>query len=77
MDAGLNHFGHAHHGALQLSFERALIVDVLDKLGGAEIRFVEKLEPDPAGFRESGAGQCEARFSQLRGRHQNRTAAVG
>jgi hypothetical protein len=44
----------------ELAFERTAVVDPLLKLGGAEVRLVEKLESDTSTPRQSGAGKLEA-----------------
>ena len=60
VDAGLFHFRHRHHGALQLSFERATIIHMLRELGGSEIWLIEEFKPDLARLREAQSGHGEA-----------------
>jgi hypothetical protein len=43
----------------QLALERAAVVDLLEELGGAELRAVEHLEADPAAGRQALGGEVE------------------
>ena len=62
----LNDLGHAHDRPFELTFECALIVDVFDQFGSAEICLVEELESDSAGFRKPGGRECEPGIRETR-----------
>ncbi len=59
------HLGQRHHGTFQLSLEGALVIDVLDEIGGAEGALVKQLEADAAGLGKAGRGQSQPGFRQL------------
>ena len=59
------HLGQRHHGALNLSLEGALVIDVLDEIGGAEGALVKQLEADAAGLGKAGRGQGQPGFRQF------------
>jgi hypothetical protein len=63
-------------GALQLAFERALVVDLLGELADAELLVVHQLEADRAALRQALARETQTRFMNLLGRHENGAAAV-
>lgn len=75
--ARLFHCGERHHAALQLAFERAMIVDLLGEVTGAEAGLVEQFEPDAAAFGKAGRRHVQAQLGHTRRRHQHRRAVAG
>jgi hypothetical protein len=69
VNAGLIDFRERGHGAFELAFERAAIVDLFGEVARAQIRSVEKLESDSACSGESRARQSEPCVRQTAGRN--------
>ncbi len=63
--------------ARQLAFQATLEGQAFLELGLAEARVVHQLETDHAALGQAGRGQLQARVVDLRGRDQDRVAAVG
>ena len=67
MNARRLHFADGHHGAFQLAFNRAMIIDLFGELASAEIGFVEQLKSDAAGFGQPRRGHLQAHFGDFVG----------
>ena len=63
-------------GASELAFQGPLIGDLLGKLAGPELWFIQKLESYVAASGEALLGQFQAQCVDLVGRHQDRAAVV-
>jgi hypothetical protein len=59
----------------QFAFQRALVIDLLDELRGAQLLVLEQFEADVAGARQALRRQLQADAVDLVGRHQDRAAA--
>ena len=77
MNSCLNDLGHAQDGPFQFAFECALIVDVFDEFGSAEICLVEELESDPARLRKSRGREREPGVGEAGRRNQHGPAVFG
>ena len=74
---GALHRGQRADRARELAFEAALEGEALLELGLAEAGAVHQLEADDRALGQAGGGQLQAQVVHLRGRHQDRAAAVG
>jgi hypothetical protein len=77
MNAGLFHLVDGHHGAFQLSLDRAAKIDMFGEVGGAEGCLVKQLETDMAAFGQAGIGHFQAQFRDPLFGHQDCSPVPG